>query len=241
MDGDPKAVDAPTTLAKVVAALFALKVALNALIALPVGAYSLITYSTLPPGTDPHEELFLCDFLSLGVGVAQTLSSLLVAVLFLILIYRFNKALRVYFAKEMEFTPGWSVGWFFIPIANLFKPYQAVREMWLVARRGRSGTALLKSWWALWLVSAALSQISTKLAIKARTIPQYIASDTVSLLLDCLDIAYYVVVAFLVAKLASSVASAIAEAQEKAAAETPSAESSLDTTTGSSPPSVPEG
>src|SRR5205809_7873998 len=29
-----------------------------------------------------------------------------------------------------EFTPGWAVGWWFIPIANLFKPFQTVRELW---------------------------------------------------------------------------------------------------------------
>lgn len=30
----------------------------------------------------------------------------------------------------MEFTPGWAVGWFFVPIANLFKPYQVVAEIY---------------------------------------------------------------------------------------------------------------
>jgi len=29
-----------------------------------------------------------------------------------------------------RFTPGWAVGWWFIPIANLWKPFQTVRELW---------------------------------------------------------------------------------------------------------------
>lgn len=26
-------------------------------------------------------------------------------------------------ARQLDFTPGWSVGWYFLPIANLWKPY----------------------------------------------------------------------------------------------------------------------
>jgi len=29
----------------------------------------------------------------------------------------------------LRFTPGWAVGWWFIPIANLWKPFQTVREL----------------------------------------------------------------------------------------------------------------
>jgi hypothetical protein len=31
----------------------------------------------------------------------------------------------------LRFTPGWAVGWWFIPVANLWKPFQAVRELWI--------------------------------------------------------------------------------------------------------------
>jgi hypothetical protein len=33
-------------------------------------------------------------------------------------------------AEGLQFTPGWAVGWYFIPFANLFKPFQAMRELW---------------------------------------------------------------------------------------------------------------
>jgi hypothetical protein len=30
----------------------------------------------------------------------------------------------------LEFTPGWAVGWFFVPFANLYKPYHVVAEIY---------------------------------------------------------------------------------------------------------------
>ena len=30
----------------------------------------------------------------------------------------------------MEFSPGWSVGWFFVPVAGLFMPYRVLKELW---------------------------------------------------------------------------------------------------------------
>ena len=51
---------------------------------------------------------------------------------FLILkwIYRANYNARQLGASGMKFTPGWSVGWYFIPIFTLWKPYQAMKEIW---------------------------------------------------------------------------------------------------------------
>src|SRR5512133_3434057 len=36
----------------------------------------------------------------------------------------------------LRFTPGWAVGWWFIPIANLWKPFQTVRELWRASHGG---------------------------------------------------------------------------------------------------------
>ena len=58
---------------------------------------------------------------------------------------------------SLRFTPGWAVGWWFIPIANLFKPFQGVRELWKASHGGneweRLATwAVIGWWWAAWLV-----------------------------------------------------------------------------------------
>lgn len=68
-------------------------------------------------------------------------------------IYRAHDNLTLFGLTGLEFTPGWSVGWFFVPFANLVKPYEAMRELW-----GRNlgdrlhAAALLPLWWGCFLV-----------------------------------------------------------------------------------------
>lgn len=70
--------------------------------------------------------------------------------------------------EAMEFTPGWAVGWYFVPIAMLWKPFQAMRELWNVthgkAGRGKAPPALT-TWWTLWILSGFVGQISFRAAM----------------------------------------------------------------------------
>ena len=67
-------------------------------------------------------------------------------------------------------SPGWAVGWFFIPIANLFKPFQAMRQTW---NSTFSPTKDINSpvesalgwWWGAWIISNILGQISYRAAV----------------------------------------------------------------------------
>jgi uncharacterized protein DUF4328 len=60
----------------------------------------------------------------------------------------------------LSFTPGWTVGWWFVPFASLVQPFGAVRE--LCRRAGRPGPVdpapkpvvgdgFLAMWWASFL------------------------------------------------------------------------------------------
>jgi len=51
-------------------------------------------------------------------------------VVFLIWEYRSFNNLSALEARNLEFSPGWAIGWWFVPFANLFKPFQAMRELW---------------------------------------------------------------------------------------------------------------
>lgn len=50
-------------------------------------------------------------------------------VAFLMWVHRAHRNLPALRATGMKFTPGWAVGWYFIPYLNLFKPYQVMREI----------------------------------------------------------------------------------------------------------------
>ncbi|MCU0796098.1 MAG: DUF4328 domain-containing protein [Akkermansiaceae bacterium] len=52
----------------------------------------------------------------------------------------------------MNDTPGWCVGWYFIPIASLWKPYQAMRDIFhSSAIKHPVPKGLLPLWWTFWI------------------------------------------------------------------------------------------
>jgi hypothetical protein len=78
------------------------------------------------------------------VGLAQFILAIITGITFLRWIYRSNNNLRALSGESMTFTPGWSVGWYFIPIANLWKPYQVMNEIWKVSHKNNAtGHAVL--------------------------------------------------------------------------------------------------
>ena len=144
------------------------------------GAMSLVE-ATMFSEHVGQEELVAEDSRALGfyiaygcIGLSTLPVYLVTVVLFCMWVYRANKNARALGAQGMTFTPGWSVGWFFIPIMNLFKPYQAVREIhqasdpYADARTWRKApvAAIVGWWWAFWIISNILGQIEFRLALR---------------------------------------------------------------------------
>src|SRR5688500_375220 len=83
--------------------------------------------------------------------------------------------------SKIEFTPGWAVGWFFVPLANLFMPYKAVREVWEKSDPGirteedlaftpAASSPLLLGWWVSWIAMNVLSRIAARFEGDAQSI-----------------------------------------------------------------------
>ncbi|HSG66518.1 MAG TPA: DUF4328 domain-containing protein, partial [Gammaproteobacteria bacterium] len=68
------------------------------------------------------------DARQLLVGIFQIAIFIVGGILMLMWIHRANYNARQLGAAGLRFTPGWAVGWYFIPILNLWKPYQAMKE-----------------------------------------------------------------------------------------------------------------
>lgn len=66
----------------------------------------------------------------------------------LFLIWTHNAALNVRaFGQEgLAFTPGWCVGWWFVPVASMWKPYQALKEIWRASDPETVGTESRHAW-----------------------------------------------------------------------------------------------
>ncbi|HET9638693.1 MAG TPA: DUF4328 domain-containing protein [Allosphingosinicella sp.] len=83
-------------------------------------------------------------------------------------IYRTNANAHL-LSDDMTITPGWSVGWFFVPLANLVQPYVGVKETWRASHHAgglneEADSALLPWWWGLWLLTNILSNIVARFA-----------------------------------------------------------------------------
>jgi hypothetical protein len=71
--------------------------------------------------------------------------------------------------QRLETTPGWAVGWFFVPLANLFKPFQAMRELWNASHLAgdyfnQESDPLLRYWWGFWIVGNIVANIGFRFA-----------------------------------------------------------------------------
>jgi hypothetical protein len=128
-------------------------------------------------------------------------------------VYRMNyntRALRnvTTVDEDMKFTPGWSVGWFFVPIANLWKPYQALKELWVfnhppqVSEHDRKKKiSFIKWFWAFTLISTSLGQRVVVKGFFAEELPQLIQLNKLTFVSDFADIPFYVMTIILVERI----------------------------------------
>ncbi len=127
-----------------------------------------------------HAEAAANDSRQQLIGVLQIMLQLGTVVAFLIWFHRAHRNLPSLGARDLKYKPGWAVGGFFVPFLNLVRPLQVMREVWYgsdpsrVERdasfdgpsiRNQLGTpALVGWWWALFLVSSLLGNISMRMA-----------------------------------------------------------------------------
>ena len=91
-------------------------------------------------------------------------------------IHRAHANLFAAHLEGLEFTPGWSIGWFFVPIASLFKPLEAMRELYNRSRGDSDGfvadsPADLVRWWGCYIVGGIAGNISFRLDDGSITAP----------------------------------------------------------------------
>lgn len=109
----------------------------------------------------------------LGVACVTVIANITGIVLYCVWAYRANKNAHALGAKNMEFTPGWMVGWYFIPFMNLFRPYQAIKETYQASDPESDAYSWKQSptpvlfgvWWAMWLISNFLGQAEFRMAM----------------------------------------------------------------------------
>lgn len=114
---------------------------------------------------------------------------------FLILrwIHRANYNARQLGAKDMEFTPGWSIGYYFIPILTLWKPFQAMDEIWRASHNPNNwstekASSILGLWWFLWIVTNILGQAVFRMSSGAEELQEFMNLNIFTQVSDALEI-----------------------------------------------------
>jgi hypothetical protein len=117
----------------------------------------------------------------LGLSALLRIGALIFTIIFfLIWEYRAYSNLSPLKARNLEHSPGWAVGWWFIPFANLVKPFQVMKEIWVESdpdysedlgflSSNSSAPAIFGFWWGLWIVGNIVLRISDSQFDKATT------------------------------------------------------------------------
>ena len=135
----------------------------------------------LNQGVDVSEETFLAsDTIYGGIGILQLLAYLATVVTFLMWFHRAHRNLPALGARSLKYTPGWAVGYFFIPIANLFIPCRVAYEIWngshpetigrtFTEGENAPGASLVGLWWGAFIVGNVLTTLFTRASVSLQT------------------------------------------------------------------------
>lgn len=79
-------------------------------------------------------------------------------------IYRAQSNLLNLGHEDLKYTPGWAVGWYFIPFANLVVPRTAMGELWEKSHGDDRppSHSILNWWWGTWLVGNIFDGIGAR-------------------------------------------------------------------------------
>jgi hypothetical protein len=123
-------------------------------------------------------------------------------VVWLIWQHRAHANLRA-LGTELEYSPGWAVGFWLIPIANLWKPFQVNRELWKASGdvndwRSQRTWPVLGWWWASWISAGVLGRVAAAARESAETPMEIRSADIVDLLSTAVVVASAVLAILLV-------------------------------------------
>ncbi|MGE5624613.1 MAG: DUF4328 domain-containing protein [Bacillota bacterium] len=93
-----------------------------------------------------------------GMALIELVMNLAVAVLFLRLLYKAVQKAQGFATPFTYVSPGWAVGYWFIPLMNLYRPFEVVKALFKACAeqaggKPTAGEQLLGAWWAMFLLS----------------------------------------------------------------------------------------
>jgi hypothetical protein len=199
-------------LAKAITVVMGLHVVIDLLVglnaALTIGVmHRLIAYQYVA-----EPELAAIDIRARALRALSLAAVLAAVVLFCLFMPRANRNARS-FGSPMNMTPGWAAGWFFVPIAFLWKPFHAMKEIWQGSDPDPAAHAflvpvppLLGQWWGFYIAHNLARRVQ-QVSAAAKTPDDLIIASWVSIGAS--------VVSIVAAILAAAVVRAVARRQDE--------------------------
>jgi hypothetical protein len=136
---------------------------------------------------------FFATALTGVLGLTAVAVYIATVVVFLMWLYRVSNNVAA-FGQPRQTSGGWAVGSFFVPIANLFIPYQAIKEIWQKSDPAPtdgfsylvSPPGFFPAWWGFWLGSNITSNIYFRMTMAEASAE---ALGTIGILSEVLSIA----------------------------------------------------
>lgn len=156
---------------------------------------------TLDPLVDVSASTDASDRHQTIMGYAQAAIDLIFLVIWFVWVFKSNKLARALGATRMQYSPGWSIGWYFIPIANIFKPFLAMRELYMASmspgyldmsseQEEMPGSLhVVTLWWLFWLADGWVGRIVFKYSLKAEAMDELVFVSKLNIFAELLNAA----------------------------------------------------
>ncbi|MFP2961810.1 DUF4328 domain-containing protein [Myxococcus sp. 1LA] len=135
---------------------------LSAVLALPVAMLNLWLYASLEDGRPSAEDAASYDLMN-GLIAIPTLLTMIVTMVLYLRWLRLSVKTSNALGLSNEST-GWATFCWFIPFANLIKPFDVVRDLWKGVGGAPENQSMLTAWWATWILGNIINNVSSTLA-----------------------------------------------------------------------------
>ena len=116
-------------------------------------------------GTLTLEQEQTLVYTAIGLAIVYLLAAVVFFVFFFMWLYRAVKNVRIT-SGDSRSGPGMSVGWWFIPFANLVMPYSVLKDLWERARVD-SSVPWVGSFWLIWIFSGLVGTGADRMYTRA--------------------------------------------------------------------------
>jgi len=161
--------------------------ALTILVIAGLGMFALLDLMHLPAGIigmyglgilgggEFNQDLVDISLMIRGLSaIGQLFMFIYMAICFGMLMYRCAANARALRFTGFSHSPGWVVGWYYVPFAHLIMPYKAIVEVWQASKAkveigsypewwDESSGLLIKAWWFFWIVGTITNNTASRL------------------------------------------------------------------------------